>query len=105
MSLMSYQEARPWAKAIRAAVVQKKMPPWFADPKHGRFANDRTLPQSEIDTLMGWVDGGAVEGNPKDAPKAIQFPDEWVIGKPDLILEMPKPFEIPPSGVIPYQYV
>ena len=105
MSLMSFQEVRPWAKAIRAAVIQKKMPPWFADPKHGRFANDRTLPQSEIDTLMGWVDGGAVEGNPKDAPKAIQFADEWVIGKPDLILEMPKAFEIPPSGVIPYQYV
>src|SRR5689334_23718802 len=58
MSLMSYQEARPWAKAIRAAVAQKKMPPWFADPGHGHFANDRTLPQSDIDTLMAWVDGG-----------------------------------------------
>jgi hypothetical protein len=105
MSLISFREVRPWAKAIRTAVAQKKMPPWFADPSHGRFANDRTLSKSDVDTLIAWVDGGAVEGNPEDAPKPIQFSEDWIIGKPDLILALPKPFEIPASGVIPYQYV
>ena len=64
MSLLTYQEARPWAKAIREAVVGKKMPPWFADAAHGNFANDRRLPQDEIDQISAWVDGGAKEGNP-----------------------------------------
>jgi hypothetical protein len=68
MSLLSYQEARPWAKAIKAAVATRKMPPWSADPSYGHFTNDRSLMQSEIDTLVNWADGGAAEGNPKDAP-------------------------------------
>jgi hypothetical protein len=105
MPLTTYQEARPWAKAIRAAVALKRMPPWFADPKHGKFANDRTLTQPELDTLIAWVDAGAPEGDPKDAPQPLKFSEEWVIGKPDLILELPKPFEIPEKGTIPYQYV
>src|SRR5258705_8686698 len=58
-SLLTYEQARPWAKAIKSAVLQKKMPPWFADPKVGKFANDRTLSQSDINTLVGWVDAGA----------------------------------------------
>src|ERR1700723_2022150 len=52
MALMGYQESRPWAKAIKQAVLSKKMPPWFADPNYGHFANDRSLSQSEIDTLV-----------------------------------------------------
>src|ERR1700674_3720441 len=55
-SLLTYQEARPWAKAIKAAVLQKKMPPWFADPRFGKFSNDASLSQSAIDTLVAWVD-------------------------------------------------
>jgi hypothetical protein len=68
MALIGYQESRPWAKAIKQAVLSKKMPPWFADPAVGRFANDRTLSQQEIDTIVAWVDAGAPEGNAKDAP-------------------------------------
>src|SRR5271163_2995330 len=68
MSLMTYQDARPWAKAIRQAVITKKMPPWFADANYGHFSNDRSLSQAEIDTLTAWIDAGAPEGNPKDAP-------------------------------------
>ncbi len=56
MSFMSYESTRPWAKAIKAAVATKKMPPWFADPKYGNFENDRTLSQAEIKTLVSWVD-------------------------------------------------
>src|SRR6059036_1978802 len=83
MPLLSYQEARPWAKAIKEAVVLKKMPPWFADTSVGHFRNDRSMPQSEIDTLVAWVDGGAPEGNPKDLPTPRQYVEGWNIGKPD----------------------
>jgi len=105
MSLLTYSDARPWAKAIRQAVLTKKMPPWFADPAYGHFANDRSLSQSEIDTLVAWVDGGAKEGDPKDAPAPRQFVEGWNIGKPDLVLEMPNAFEVPASGTVEYQYV
>jgi hypothetical protein len=64
MPLMTYQDARPWAKAIRNAVTSRKMPPWFADPRYGHFANDPSLPQAEIDTLVQWVNSGALEGDP-----------------------------------------
>jgi hypothetical protein len=98
MSLMSYKEARPWAKAIKAAVVSKKMPPWFADPQYGHFNNDRSLKPAEIETLAAWADGGAVEGDAKDAPAPIQWPaDGWHI-QPDLVVEAP-PYTVPARGV------
>src|SRR5215470_64657 len=59
MSLLSYTDARPWAKAIKEAVLMRKMPPWFADSAHGSFANDRRMSQQEIDTLVAWADSGA----------------------------------------------
>src|ERR1700731_111326 len=71
MSLISYKDARPWAKAIKAAVTTRKMPPWFADPQVGHFTNDRSLKQSEIDTLVQWADSGAAEGDPKDVPPPV----------------------------------
>src|SRR5436190_4065618 len=69
MSFLTYESTRPWAKAIKTAVATRKMPPWFADPNHGRFANDRTLPEPARQTLMAWADSGATAGDPKDAPK------------------------------------
>ena len=68
MSLLTYKEARPWAAAIREAVLTKKMPPWFADPHYGQFSNGHPMSQAEIDTLVAWANTGALEGNPKDAP-------------------------------------
>ena len=76
MALTSYKEARPWAKAMKAAVLSRKMPPWFADPQYGHFNNDRSLKPAEIEMLVAWVDRGALEGDPKDAPAPIQWPDE-----------------------------
>jgi hypothetical protein len=105
MSLLSYQDARPWAKAIRQAVVTKKMPPWFADPKYGHFSNDRSLSQAEIDTLVAWVDGGAKEGDSQDAPPPRKFVEGWDIGQPDLVLQMPNAFHVPAKGSVEYQYV
>jgi len=105
MSFMTYESTRPWAKAIKSAVASKKMPPWFADPSHGKFANDRSLSQAELNTLVSWVDAGAPSGNAKEGPAPIQFTEGWAIGKPDLIFEVPTAFEIPASGTIDYQYV
>jgi hypothetical protein len=105
MSLETYQQARPWAKAMKQAVLSRKMPPWFADPQYGHFRNDRSLAQKDIDTLVAWVDAGAPAGDPKDLPKPAQFVDGWNIGQPDAVYEMPEPFQVPASGTIEYQYV
>jgi hypothetical protein len=104
MSLLSYSDARPWAKAIKAAVVSRRMPPWLADPSVGHFQNDRTLSAGDIATLTAWVDNGAAEGGAQDMPAPLAFPDGWNI-KPDIIVEMPKPFQIPASGTINYKYI
>jgi hypothetical protein len=104
-SLLSYGDARPWAKSIRAAVLQKKMPPWFSDDPHGTFENDRRMTQEEIDTIVAWVDNGAKEGEAKDAPKAMQWSDGWTIGKPDMIVEMPNDFKIPATGTVEYSWI
>ena len=103
-SLMSYQDARPWAKAIKEDVLTKKMPPWFADPQYGHFSDDRSLSKAEIETLTSWVEAGAKEGDSKDAPAPLKFTDGWNIPKPDLVLDM-NSFSIPATGDIPYQYV
>ncbi len=105
MSFLTYNEVRPWAKAIREAVLTKKMPPWFADPHYGKFSNDRSLGKDEIDTLVSWVDGGVREGDPKDAPAPVAWVDGWSIGKPDAIFEMPHDFDVPAAGTIEYQYI
>jgi hypothetical protein len=104
MSLMTYKEARPWAAAIKQAVLVRKMPPWFADPAHGSFSNDRRLAKEEIDTLVAWADSGAKEGNPSDAPKPVTFEDGWTMGKPDAVVQMPVPYDVPASGTVEYTY-
>lgn len=104
MSLLTYQEARPWAKAIRAAVLGGKMPPWHPDPRYGKFSNDLSLKAAEKDTLIAWVDGGAREGNAADAPQRRTFVEGWRIPKPDVIFEMPEEFSVPASGPVNYQY-
>lgn len=96
MSLTNYDEVRPWSKAIRKAVADRVMPPWHAsDLTHGVFKNERTLSQSDIDTIVEWVDTGAVRGNPADAPDPRDFdrsPDGWTIGEPDLIVGLDEPY-------------
>lgn len=104
-SLLSYQDARPWAKAMRSDVLTKKMPPWFADPKYGHFSNDRSLTHQEIETITAWVDGGSKEGDPKDAPAPKQFYDGWNIPTPDAVISMKEPFQIPAEGEVQYQYI
>lgn len=95
MSLLDYKSARPWAKSIRLAVVSGKMPPWFADPRYGEFANDSRLNKTEIDTISAWVDGGAPEGDPKDLPAPPRFIDGWQLGKPDIVIDIGQDFTVP----------
>ena len=97
MSFMTYESTRPWAKAIKAAVVSQKMPPWFADPHVGEFRNAPKLTQADIAKLAAWVDNGAQEGNAKDKPASRQFVDGWRI-QPDVVVSMPAPFPVASRG-------
>jgi hypothetical protein len=104
MSLLTYKDARPWARAIREKVVEKQMPPWHADPRHGEWLNDRRMSQEAIDTIAKWVDGGAREGDPKDLPPAPEYTEGWRIGKPDQTFSIPEQ-AVPADGVVSYQYL
>lgn len=106
MSLLTYGEARPWAKALAREVASRRMPPWHADPAYGRFANDRRLSETERDTLLAWVANGARRGErgareaPED-PEPVR-PNGWRIGKPDIVIEMPEEVTLPATGEVPY---
>jgi hypothetical protein len=104
MSFLSYKDVRPWAKAIKSAVLSRQMPPWFAEPGLSHFANDRTLSDAAIKTLVAWADGGAVEGKPEDAPAPLRFVDGWNI-KPDMVIEMPLDIPLPATGTINYKSI
>lgn len=93
MSFLTYKDARPWAKAMKAAVASRKMPPWFADPQFGHFSNDHSLKQSEIEAIGKWADTGAAEGDKKDLAAAVRWPDGWQI-QPDVIVKGPV-FDVP----------
>ncbi len=105
MPLLTYKQVRPWASAIKEAVALKKMPPWFADPHVGKWSNDRSLANKDIETIARWVEAGAPEGMAKDIPEPVKFVDGWNIAKPDMVLEMPADFHVPAKGTIGYQYI
>src|SRR6185369_7541639 len=80
MPLLTYDDASSWSAMIREVVSEKRMPPWHADPKHGKFANDRSLSTQEYNTLLAWIDQGCPRGEDKDLPPARDFPKGWNIG-------------------------
>jgi hypothetical protein len=101
MSLTSFEESRPWARSIKDRVVRREMPPWHLDKTVGiqTFKNDISLNDQQIATIAAWVDGGAPMGDPKDMPAPLTFnDDEWTIGKPDLIVSLPKEDVVYASG-------
>lgn len=102
MPLLTYEQARPWAKAIRDAVVSKRMPPWHADSTHGRFANERRMSPDEIATIRDWASQGAPKGDPRQAPKPLTFQEGWQIAPPDQIFEIPEEFSVPATGELDY---
>ena len=102
MSLLTYEEVRPWARSIRQKVVAREMPPWYIDRHVGiqKLKDDPSLSDAEIATIAGWVDAGSPMGNPADMPAPRQFTnlDQWHIGKPDMIITMPKPYKLRANG-------
>ena len=99
-SFLSYESTRPWAKSIKTAVLTRQMPPWFADSHYGKFSNDRSLAESDIQTLVSWVDEGAPAGDPKDAPKPVDWVQGWRIPQPDAVISMPISYHVPAKGTI-----
>lgn len=103
-SLLKYEDAANWAGMIRETVVERRMPPWSADPRYGHFENDLRMSDEEIDTLISWVDGGMPMGDPNELPEPKQYADGWQLGKPDIVFEMPVDYTVPVSGTVEYQY-
>jgi len=108
-SLTSYEKAKAWSDTLVEIVKAGRMPPWHADPKHGKFSNDRSMPQADRETLIAWVEQGCPKGNEADMPPPRDFPkgDGWRIGTPDAIITMTEEFKVPaqaPSGGVPYQH-
>jgi hypothetical protein len=103
MQLVSYSDARPWAKAIATRVADGTMPPWHADPAHGQFANDRRLSDADRETIVKWASSGATEGNRADLPALPKFTEGWQIGTPDTVWSMQEDYPVPASGTIDYK--
>jgi thiol-disulfide isomerase/thioredoxin len=102
-TLTNYDDAVKHAGAIKEVTHQRRMPPWHADSRFGHFTNDRHLSKTEIDTLAAWVDDGRVRGDDKDLPKPIKWAKGWVHGEPDQVFTMTDEYEVPATGVLPYQ--
>jgi hypothetical protein len=105
MSLLTYEDARPRAKAIRDEISAGTMPPWHADAKVGHFLNERRLSDADRNTLLRWAAGGAPKGDPKDQPPIPKYTDGWTIGEPDLVLTLPQEYKVPADGFVEYEYM
>ena len=102
-SLSTYDDARKREARIREAVLEQRMPPWHADPRHGEFSNDRHLTDDEVATVLAWIDRGAPKGDDADLPSPLHFIEGWKIGKPDRIFTMPRDYKVQATGVLDYQ--
>ena len=103
MALLTYEQVRPWARAIKDRVTTRQMPPWHLDRSIGVYRDDPSLSDEEIGVVADWVDAGAPRGNPEEAPPPLDLIglDEWVYGEPDLIVSMEKGFDIPAISEFP----
>lgn len=104
MPLVTYEQTRPWANAVVHSVQTRMMPPWFADPRYGRFANDPSLTEQQIAAVSEWAAAGAPTGDIHDAPPQRKWAEGWNIPKPDLVVKMPAPVKIPAGGELEYTY-
>jgi hypothetical protein len=104
LPLVTYEQTQPVARKIGAAVAMKMMPPWFADPRYGHFANDPSLTDEQIETLITWAENNAPAGDPHDAPPPKHWASGWNIAEPDVIVTMPKAVALPANGEVEYTY-
>jgi hypothetical protein len=104
MSLMTFEEARPWIKSIQKAVSEEVMPPFHAVADRGVFKNDIRLDDASREKLLTWISQGAAEGDPKDHPPALKFESEWQIGEPDMIFRLPAPYTVSKDTEDEYKY-
>ena len=102
--LTTYDEVAGWAQTIREVVSDNRMPPWFADPQFGKFANDCSLSKTDKQTIFTWIDNGCPEGNRSDLPTPPAFTAGWRMGTPDAVYRMPESFAVPAGGTVDYQY-
>jgi peroxiredoxin len=102
-SLLTFEGASTWSEMIADVVAQRRMPPWHADPRFGRFANERRLTPEEIDTLIAWAEDGAPAGD-KKAPPPPTFAGGWRIGTPDVVFKAPEEVTVPAKGKVEYKY-
>jgi peroxiredoxin len=103
-ALNGYDDAVEHSAMIKEVVIQRRMPPWHADPRYGHFTNDRRLTQDEIDKLVEWTDNGTPMGDKAELPPPQKFVTGWQIGKPDLVFQLRKPVKVKATGTVPYQY-
>ncbi|HEY1598357.1 MAG TPA: redoxin domain-containing protein [Pirellulales bacterium] len=104
-AMTSYAEVVGWGETIREVVDQGRMPPWFADPKHGKFVNDQRLSDEEKRQITQWVASGCPEGDPAEQPAPRTFVDGWNIPQPDVVFKMrAEPYQVPAEGVVDYQH-
>ncbi|MBL9174267.1 MAG: hypothetical protein JNL10_12085, partial [Verrucomicrobiales bacterium] len=97
-SLVSYADVKKHAKDIRTVVASRIMPPWLPEPGHGEFVGDRRLPDEERDVILNWLDGGAPEGDPAQAPTPPRWTSGWMLGTPDLVVTMEAPYLLGAEG-------
>lgn len=103
-SLLKYEDAANWAGMIRETVLERRMPPWSADPRYGHFENDLRMSDEDVDTLISWIDGGLPMGDPKELPEPKKYANGWQLGKPDMIFKIPDEYTVPATGTVEYQY-
>jgi hypothetical protein len=105
MSLLSFKDARPYARSIRTMVDSRRMPPWFADPNYSHFSNDSRLADRDVETIKAWVDGGAREGDPADLLPPPQLTAGFKLGPPDIVIDIGEDFAVPPGDDVRKTFV
>ena len=103
-SLLSYEDARNWSEMIKETVLTRRMPPWNADPRFGKFENELHMKPAEISLLTSWIDNGMPLGDASKIPATPEYSDGWQIGEPDHVFSMPNEFKVQANGTVAYQY-
>jgi peroxiredoxin len=103
-ALQSYDDAVEHSAMMKEVVLQRRMPPWHADPRYGHFSNDRRMEQEEIDQLLAWIDAGTPLGDKQELPAPQHWTTGWQIDKPDYVFELPKEVKVPATGTVEYRY-